>query len=330
MTLATERIGPVAEAIGLPAGFPLGRFAPVRRLNRRMQAHLLVRRLARSRGLPRLLWLSDWWQIDVARRLGPGRCLVECQDDPRQVFAGSPSRLAELPDQRAAVLARADLIAAVDSRLLEGIRDGSGRFAVVPNGISREFLAAGAGEWPEPPALAGRRRPRLAVVAGEWSFEHRVDHELLSAALARLEGWTLLLVGVPRRPGPGLSHLLCQPGVVALPAQPHLDLVPLLRACDVGAVPYQQAAGRDALKTYEYLACGLPVVLTVDQPQPRLARWTAVVPDVAGFVAACTRLARDHFAEPEQVREILAGMTWERRAEALLHRLDAIRPPQEG
>jgi glycosyltransferase involved in cell wall biosynthesis len=328
--LAIEEISRDACAVGLPGGLPVGRLAAVRRVNRRLQAARLARHLLSTATAPRLFWLSDWWQVEVGERLGPGRFVLECFDDYSQVFASNRSRLAEFPAHQRRAADRADLVVAVDRRLLAGLDDGSPKFVVSPNAVSAEFLASAQREHREPAALAGRSRPRLVVVAGEWSFSTRVDHELLLAALDKLGGWTLVLAGVPARPRGGLAALLRHPGVVALPTLPQLDLVPLLRACDVGAVPYRAAGARDVLKTYEYLGCGLPVVLTADEPPRQLARWTTKAPDLDGFVAACRRMASEGLDDQARVRSILSETTWERRTEDLLRRLDAIRPCRNG
>jgi glycosyltransferase involved in cell wall biosynthesis len=322
-----EEIGDHALALGLPAGLPLGRFTVVRRLDRRLQTRLLARHLARFGGQARLFWLHDWEQIEIAGRLGPGRLLIECQDDPRQVLAGYRSRLREIPANRAAALARADLVAAVDASLLEEVSDGSARFVLAPNGLSGELLEAGSRSWPEPAELADRPHPRLVVVAGEWSFERRVDHELLGAVMDRLAGWTLVLVGVPGSPGRSLARLVDRPDVVALGVRPYLDLAPLLRACDVGAVPYREPGRRDVLKTYEYLACGLPVVATFDEPRPELAPWVEMAAGREAFAAGCAALARKGLSHPEQLRTFLDECTWERRTRGLLAALDALHPP---
>ncbi|HYN40650.1 MAG TPA: glycosyltransferase [Thermoanaerobaculia bacterium] len=321
-----EEIGEKAQALGLPAGLPLGRFAVVRRFNRWLQSRLLSRALARRDGSDRLYWLYDWEQIGVAGQLGPGRCLVECQDDPAQVLAGFPSRLDEIPANRSAALARADLVVAVEASLLDGIRDGSSRFAVVPNGVSVEFLEAASRPSPEPEELKAHPHPRLVVVAGEWSFEKRVDHELLEAVLDRLGGWSLVLVGVPERPGRSLARLVHRPDVVALGSRPYLDLVPVLRACDVGAVPYREAGGRDVLKTYEYLACGLPVAATFDAPRPALAPWVVRAAGPDAFAAACASLAHLAPVGSPELRAALEERTWERRTDSILALLDAVRP----
>ena len=142
----------------------------------------------------------------------------------------------------------------------------------------------------------------------------------------RLAGWTLVLVGVPGRPGRALARLAARPEVVALRPRPYLDLVPLLRACDVGAVPYREAGGRDTLKTYEYLACGLPVVATYDEPRPELAPWVEVAAGREAFAAACAASSRVGLrAGPP--RAVLDECTWERRTSRLLATLDTLRPP---
>lgn len=321
-----DRIDGNARAVGLPAGLPLGRFALLRRLNRWLQARLLARYLRRTDEAPRLFWLNDWEQIAIAGRLGPGRCLVECQDDSGQVLAGNRSRLDEIPVNRDAALARADLVAAVDPSLLDGLGGTDRHLVLAPNGVSTEFLEAGSRLWPEPPELANRPHPRLVVVAGEWSFERRVDHELLEAAMDRLHGWSLVLVGVPEKPG-RLARLVARSDVVGIGARPYLGLVPYLEACDVGAVPYRGPGRRDVLKTYEYLACGLPVVATFDEPRPELAPWVTLAAGLDAFVDACTALSRRGLTQPGPLRAILEEHTWERRTSRLLAALDAARPP---
>ncbi len=323
-----EPIQPGAEALGVPAGLPLTRFRPLRWISRRLQARILARRLEPAEAGGRTFWLYDWGAVDVARRLGPGRYLLEISDDPHRVHAKSPSKLRDLPAQQRAAVRNMDLLVAVRPELFQDLGDeAADRRVVVPNGISSAFLAAGSRSWEEPVALKNRPRPRLIVVAGEWSFEHCVDHPLLAEALQRLEGWTLVLVGVPSRPSPSLGALIDHPRVVALPVQPNLELPPLLAAGNVGAVPYRPpGGGRDVLKTYEYLACGLPAVVTVDEPLASLAPWIQTAPCVDSFVEACRTAAAVGLERPEVVRERLADLTWERRTLRLLERLDEIAP----
>ena len=323
------RVEPIADraaAIGLPAGLPLGRFAPLRRASRWLQAALLRRELAGPGGERRLFWLYDWEQIGVAGRLGPGRLLIESLDDPAQVLAGNRSRLGDLPAHRAAALARADLVSAASEPLLEDLGGPGERTVLEPNGVASAFLEAGARSWPEPRELTGRPRPRLVVVAGEWSFERRVDHALLEEAMGLLEGWSLVLVGVPANPGPLLARLLRRPGVIALGARPTLDLVPILGACDVGAVPYREAGGGDALKIREYLACGLPVVTTTIEPPRDLAPWVVRTAGAAAFAGECRRLSGEGLAGQARLRQALEEGTWERRTGRLLSRLDRVSP----
>ena len=311
-------------ALGLPAGAPLSRLPLVRRWNRRLQGRALDAALRRDAGGPRLWWLTDWWQAPLLSPRDGDRLVLDLADDTRRVFVDEPSRLAEDAAHRRAAAGRIHLVAAVDRELLAGVPPGPAR-VLAPNAIAASFLAAAVAPAVEPPELAGVGRPRLVVTAGHWSLEQRLDHELLGAALERLPGWTLVLVGLPagRRPSPPLAALLARRQVVALAERRHDELPALLRAADVAAVPYRPpGGGRDPLKTYEYLACGLPVVLTVDAAPDGLEAWTACASDAASFADACRRLLERPRADAGELRRRLAERSWEGRTAAILAALD--------
>jgi len=319
-----ERAGGVV-AVGLPAGLPLSRLPAVRRWNRRLQRRALRRALRSTARGPSLWWLTDWWQAQLATRNPGDRLLLDVCDDTRRVFGGERSRLDEDEALRRQAAAGFDLVAAADDQLLAAVPPGPRRL-LAPNALAASFLAAARTPAAEPPELAGVARPRLVVTVGEGSLEHRVDHQLLGAALDLLREWTLVLVGVPAagRPSAALAALLARPRVVALQTRRHDALPALLRAADVGAVPYRPpGGGRDPLKTYEYLACGLPVVLSVDAPPAGFAGWTAQASDAASFAAACRRLLAQPRPDAGALRRALAERSWERRTASILAALDA-------
>jgi glycosyltransferase involved in cell wall biosynthesis len=79
-------------------------------------------------------------------------------------------------------------------------------------------------------------------------------------------------------------------------------------------VPYTPGpALRDALKTYEYLACGKPVVLTADSVVPELAPFVRKAPDAPSFARACRELAACP-APAAGAMAVLRELTWDRRA----------------
>ena len=315
------------DVIGLPVGLPYGRIPAVRRLNRALQAALLRRTLARiGPAVPETVWFYDWTPIEIVERLPRRLTVMEVTDAPELVYATLPASLAGFAGFRRAALASADLILAVAPCLAQGLTPGRARVAVLPNGIAAAFLAAAAAAWPEPAALAGVPRPRLCVVVGEWSANHRLDHGLLGAALDELPDWTLVLVGVGVVRTAGLERLLSRDRVAVVPPVPQASLVPIIQHCDVCAVPYDPPGGfGDALKTYEYLACGRPVVVNLDDVEPSLGRYIVRARTAEEFAGRCTELAARGGLDLGEVHAALAGFTWERRAARALALLDDVR-----
>ncbi len=251
---------------------------------------------------------------------------MEVTDSPELVYATLPSVLAGFAGFREKVLDQADLILTVAPCLADGLAGRRARVAALPNGVGAEFLAAATTAWPEPEALARVPRPRLGVVVGEWSANHRLDHDLLGAALDELPGWTLVLVGVGATRDRGLARLLGRERAIAIPPVPQASLVPFIQHCDVCAVPYAPSGGfGDALKTYEYLACGRPVVVNLDDVEPALERFVARARTAQEFAARCAELASRGALDLEAVHAALAGFTWERRAARALALLDEVR-----
>lgn len=321
-----HRVDAGCDVIGLPVGLPYGRIPAVRRLNRTLQAALLRRTLARmSPAVPEAVWFYDWAPIEIVERLGPRLTVMEITDSPELVYAALPSALAGFAGFREKVMEQADLILAVAPGLAGGLAGRRARVAVLPNGIGAEFLAAAVTAWPEPEVLARLSRPRLCVVVGEWSANHRLDHDLLGAVLDELPGWTLVLVGVGAVQTAGLEQLLSRDRVAVVPPVPQASLVPIIQHCEVCAVPYAPSGGfGDALKTYEYLACGRPVVVNLDDVEPSLERFVARVRTAKEFAERCVELAARGGLALDEVHAALAGFTWERRATRALALLDDV------
>ncbi|MFJ6653875.1 glycosyltransferase [Microbacterium sp. NPDC091313] len=202
----------------------------------------------------------------------------------------------------------ADLVAVVSPALA-----ADGADVVLPNGVD----LAGS-------AIPARRRERVAGLIGQ--LNERLDLDALEA---------LTDAGVPVRVvgaradrggefGRRLAAFLQHPLVDWRGAVPAADVPGHLAEIAVGLTPYADSAFNRAsspLKTYEYLAAGLPVVST-DLPASRwLASPHVVVAGTAGgFAAAVRRLvdAADSTAAADARRALAAEHSWQRRAADLL------------
>ncbi len=254
------------------------------------------------------------------------------QDDPvaaAALWRRSAERLAA-GDQR--LTESSDLVVAVSESVVADLRGRGVNAAYLPNGCDAAFYA-GVDAAPDPTDV-----PLQAPIAGfVGHLNSRTDLALLEA-IADGEA-SLLLIG-PHDPNfepDRFAALAARPNVAALGPRRFEDLLPYLKAIDVGIVPYANTQfNRNSypMKTFEYLAAGKPVVSTplpaVRSLQTDLVA-TAEAP--AEFAAAVLAAAAETRA-PARIaarREFAARNSWQARAEQLagLLQLDRAGDPGE-
>ncbi len=237
--------------------------------------------------------------VDLLSEL-PRRLLVyHCADDYAHV-RGFPASLPALEEE---LCRRADLVIATAETLAEARSAFNPRTYWVANGVDVAHFAQAASPAPE---LRDAPRPVVGFVGGlsQW-----VDVSLLAYLARARPTWTMALVGPA---GVDVTALAGLPNVRLLGARPYEDVPRYLAAMDVALVPFTQDEVTwyaDPIKTYEYLATGVPVVAT---DLPALRRLSHVV-----------RLAGSREAFLAQVDAALeqgrAAGADERRAEAARH-----------
>lgn len=215
------------------------------------------------------------------------------------------------------LLGTAEAVFAVNeplARHLEGL--GCEAPVVVPNGVS--------------PALAevDEERPleRGAVTVGYFGYLAGAwfDWDLVAGAARSRPEWRFHLIGY----GGGPEGLELPSNVVLLGKKPQKQLAAFARNWDVGVVPFKAerlAAGADPIKTYEYLAMGLPVVTTGAFPPPGAEHLVKRAADLAEFLALVEEAARSgEQGRPERVA-FAAGCAWEARVRCILRELESPR-----
>lgn len=317
------RVDDKVEVVGLPIGLPYERFDIIRGINRRLQANLLQSHLKGDL----IYWFYDWLHIELIRHLPPALTVMELTDSFYQFHKRSPKLLRRFSRLREDVKRLVDVHFVVNELLVDEVNDGSGRVEVMPNGISETFLELAGKSHPEPEELRGIAHPRLMVIGTQWSLNYRVDHQLLQEVLSHLPDWQLILIGCEEVISAGLKELISLPQTHLLGMLAQEQLVAFIQHADVCTVPYVQEAEpkRDALKTYEYLACGKPVVVSVDRVMPALEQFVWRGDRVETFVDACRRLIDDKTIDFERARSILRGMTWQKRADKCLEIVKTIK-----
>jgi UDP-galactopyranose mutase len=218
------------------------------------------------------------------------------------------------------LLRRAGLVIVTSPALLTSKSRLSANVHLVPNAVDfagfQRTLATGR----VPPAVAGLAQPLIGYVG---AINDKLDYDVLDAVAAQRPQWTLLLVGPvdvkTSEDAAGLFRLR-QRANVRLIGQAPVDDVPLyIAACQVCLLPYkinERTRNISALKLYEYLACGKPVVCT-DVPAAGESAGTARVATADGFVAAIEESLVEDAGAADRRRQVAAANTWENRLAAI-------------
>lgn len=241
--------------------------------------------------------------VDLVPRLPHSLLVYHCADDYASV-GGFPRGLSAL-DER---LCRAsDLVVTTGPELRDQRLAFNLNTVCVPNGADVAHFAK-----PVAPAAdtRGWGHPAIGFVGAlaEW-----VDLELVAFLAANRPAWQIVLIGPD---GERASALRGLPNVLVVGPRPYAALPTYLAAMDVALVPFRRGPvteKADPIKTYEYLAAGVPVVAT---DLPALRRLGPVV-----------RLAGSHEEFLHQVdAAVTAGRaagSKARQAEAARHTWDA-------
>ena len=215
------------------------------------------------------------------------------------------------------LMERADIVMASNAVLLERHSGERADLVLVENGVD--------------PQMFGRVLTRPEDVPGgeplvgyHGMISHWFDFEMLAAVAGRRPSWQFVLVGpVDLRAKEAMERLEQMPNVVHVGERPSSVIPAYVQAFDVGVVWFQvneMTKGVTPLKMYEYLAAGVPCVVT---PLPAAVAESAVrtAGDAGTMVAAIEEALAD--PRPEQSRETARGHSWERRLAPVIERLGA-------
>lgn len=292
-----------------PAMLPLSNRIARRQLRR------ALRRLGAARAEA---VISTWLFVDAYGVCGERVRAYWWRDDP---VAAAP--LWRRPAERLAAGDRrltetSDLVVSVSEGVATDLRTKGVEASYLPNGCDAAFYA-GVDSAADPPGI-----DLPAPVAGfVGHLNCRTDLALLEAAVDA--GASLLLVG-PRAPDfepDRLDALLARANVTYVGPKRFEELLPYLKAIDVGIVPYANSQfNRNSfpLKTLEYLAAGKPVVSTplpaVRSLRTELVALAETPRDFAAAVMREAALPREPALVAER-RAFAARHSWAARAEQL-------------
>ena len=219
---------------------------------------------------------------------------------------------APMIDRHEANLARSGAIAAATSKVVHShlVQRGFALPLLWENVADTEVFSAAVD-------LARPRSPRRAIFAGNLTPK-KVDYSAL-VTLAR-SGWDVVVAG-PRAQGGGNDEhqfdQLIRAGITYLGMLSPRDLAAEMARATLGLIPYLDTAytrGVSPLKTFEYLAAGLPVI---SSELPGVTPVPGMIETVSDHAALVERA--EQYAATPTVNEVnsrrahAAQHSWERR-----------------
>lgn len=317
---------PMREVEGVhvlsPLVLPLHSNEAVRRLNTQ-----LLRRYvgwgARSLGMRDPILWSFVPQAEVLiDSLHPSKVLYYIDDDhaakegiDAESFLAAERRFAR----------RADVVMASAPELVTRMQKLSENVHYAPNVADTRMFASALGPGAVDAELARCPSPRIVFVGAILAAKIDLD---LVVAMARLRpDWTFAFVGPigPGDPHTNVDALRGESNIRLLGPRPYEQLPDVLRGADAAIVPYRldgEMRSVFPMKTYEYLAAGLPVVstpLVTLEDVPEIAK----APDAEGFIAALQDAIDNDSPDARALRSRGAqSHSWESRLDQIAQALE--------
>jgi glycosyltransferase involved in cell wall biosynthesis len=298
-----------------PAALPFYGSRAARAANRRLLA-AQVGWLARSRGLSRpVLWVAIPTAAEMIGRLGESLVVYHVSDkydENHMDHATDPAAIRRLHEH---AVERADLIFYSGRKLLEEASRGRERSHLLEQAVDFEhWSGVGAGRYEVAEEVARIPRPRLGYFGAVEPW--LIDQELIRRAAAERPDWHWVFVGNKSR-GVEVESL---PNAHFLPAVPYGELPRYAAGFDVCVLPWETERAftsyGSAIKVREYLATGLPVVIS---PLPEYEPMRDVLRIARGrdeFIRLVEEaLNEDDPEAPARRQRAVEGGTWDARAE---------------
>jgi glycosyltransferase involved in cell wall biosynthesis len=245
-----------------PLVLPLHSNAFVRRVNAILLRRYVAYGLRKLRMRDPILWSFVPQAESLLGWMKPAKVLYYVDDD-HAAKAGIDAESFLAAERRFA--ARADVVLASAPELVTRMRELNGNVIYAPNVADTSLFAQALEPGPVDRAVAECPEPRIVFVGAILAAKIDID---LVTALARLRPqWSFVFVGPvgPGDPRTNVEPLHGEANIHLLGPRPYERLPEVLRGANAAIVPYHvdgEMRSVFPMKTYEYLAAGLPVVST--------------------------------------------------------------------
>ncbi|MGB8815063.1 MAG: glycosyltransferase [Paracoccaceae bacterium] len=280
----------------LPLALPGQSRTPIAaRLSGRLLA-LMVRRAAARLGFGRTCLWSFMYNSGSLLSHVPAALRIYENGDDDAALARTDGQRHTVRILDAETCATADLVMAVTEELCAPRRVHNPQTYEVNCAADVAFFGTALDPATEiPAAIAGLPHPVIGYFGGldPW----KIDIPLITEMARLRPNWSFAFVGYVWF-GFDASAFDGLPNVHILGPQDYARLPGFMKGMDVGLMPFPLndiTRNGDALKCYEYLAAGLPVVGRNVPVARRLPQWVAIADTPGEFIAACeAQLAAPH------------------------------------
>jgi glycosyltransferase involved in cell wall biosynthesis len=307
-----------------PLVLPFHRNRLVRAVNARLLP-ALVRRATRRLGLHApILWAYVPQAEVLIDALEPSLIVYHCVDDIA-AHGRIDSASFRAAEQRFA--GRADLVLASAPKLAERLRRFSSNVIDAPNVADTELFSRALEPGHEDAAMAALAHPRIVFTGAIVAT--KLDLPLLLTLARARPAWSFALVGPvgPGDPHTDVSALEGAPNLHLLGPRSYSQLPDVLRAADVGLIPYSRNELTDSvfpMKVYEYLAAGLPVIATQLPALEGVAEVHSAA-DADGIMALLEQALAQDDPELRAARSrAAAGHSWEQRMQEIAAAVESL------
>jgi glycosyltransferase involved in cell wall biosynthesis len=306
---------PEGVTVVSPAVIPFFGTRAARAVNRKLLA-LQIGRLARRGGLSRpILWIAIPTAADMIGEFDECLVVYQVSDKYDANLMDHATDLGTIRKLHERAVDNADLVVYSGQKLLAEAERGLEKSYLLEQAVDFDHWSrVGAGQLEVAAAVARIPRPRLGYFGAiePWL----VDQELIKRAARERPEWQWVFIGNKSR-GVEIEAL---PNTHFLPPVPYQELPNYAAGFDVCVLPWDTAHSftsyGSAIKVREYLASGLPVVIS---PLPEYEALGGVLRIARGhddWFRLVEEALREKDPASAQARQAaVAGGTWDARAE---------------
>ena len=297
-----------------PPMLPLGRsYLPINHINQRLIFSGVERALTELKMTNPLVWIGDPYFSIFARDHGRPLTVFDwIHEDPGR----TESRISRVYRAlRAEIIKRSDIIFTPSRLIYERHGRNDPRFSLIPHGVDLDSFSPRNNPLPLPADLGAIPLPRIGF---SGTVGPAVDRKLLNFLAENLPGYSFVIIGPVQG---NVDTLKKQPNIYFLGPRNRKELPRYLEHLSAGIIPYIVSRRTETVhpvKTYEYLAAGLPVIST-DLPELHHRRGTIVLAsspqDFLHFLKRS--LKEDNREQRTERRRVACNHSWESRMETI-------------